>query len=163
MEISLAFTFVFACFVSACGEEQAPQRQGAQRSGMTEAGQHKWLTPQDEIEPEVWLIAHEAKSSASPQIGNANDVRHSLAKASATFNDTPRMIANRAVQLEDMLKSEGGGESAIFLIDRLNGAIAPGRIESFGAAGQQYYNMRRAGLTGEQALDVLSKRYGTRG
>ena len=73
------------------------------------------------------------------------------------------MIANRAVQLEDMLKSEGGGESAIFLIDRLNGAIAPGRIESFGAAGQQYYNMRRAGLTGEQALDALSKRYGTRG
>jgi len=73
------------------------------------------------------------------------------------------MIANRAVQLETMLKNAGGTETAILLIARLTDAIAgPGRIESFGAAGQQYYNLRQAGMSGEQALGELSRRYGPR-
>jgi len=113
--------------------------------------------------PEVWLIAHESKAVDASSVGDPRVVRRSLAEASTKFNDTPRMIANRAVQLEKMLKGEGVEENAIILINRLNDAIAPGRIESFGAAVEKYYNMRKAGMSSDQALDTLSKRYGSRG
>lgn len=159
----LALAALTAIGLCGCDEEKLPERHAEQRSGLAEVGQQKWLTPQDEVQPEVWLLAHEAKVSSAPASEDPKAVRRTLAEASAKFNDTPRMIANRAVQLEEMLKSEGANESAIILISRLNGAIAPGRIESFGAAGQQYYNMRKAGLSEAQAIDALSERYGSRG
>lgn len=159
----LALSVLVGCGLSGCNEGNLPERHAEQRSGLIEAGQKKWLTTQDDVRPEVWLLAHEARYGSKPAIDDAGKVRRSLDEASHKFNDTPRMIANRAVQLEEMLKSEGGNETAIVLISRLNDAIAPGRIESFGAAGQQYYNMRRAGLSDTQALDALSKRYGSRG
>ncbi|MFT3731900.1 MAG: hypothetical protein QM780_10860 [Hyphomicrobium sp.] len=129
---------------------------------MEKVSESTWLTEQDDIKPEVWLIEHETRNGAKQSETDMNELRRSLIEASAKFHDSPRMIANRAVQLEDMLKEEGGDETAIVLISRLNDAIAPNRIESFGAAGQQYYNMRKAGFTGEQALDALTKRYGSR-
>lgn len=73
------------------------------------------------------------------------------------------MIANRAVQLEQMLKEEGGDETAVMLIGELTRVIAPGHIESFGAAGHQYYNMRKGGFSSERALAELSKLYGEGG
>ncbi len=118
---------------------------------------------QDETAPGDWLIAREMKSGAKLAPGDADQLRRSLVEASARFKDTPRMIANRAVQLEQMLKDQGSNETASVLIGGLTRAIAPGRIESFGAAGQQYYNMRKAGLSSERAFDELSKRYGTGG
>ncbi len=146
-----------------CSDEQPTQQHTEKRSGLTKIGTSEWLMPQDDVQPEDWLIAHEAKDSSTPaSIRDPGEVRRALIEASEKFHDTPRMIANRAVQLEGMLKEEGGGETAIVLISGLNGAVAANRIESFGAAGQQYYNMRKAGFTGEQALDALSKRYGSR-
>jgi len=156
-----ALTLPLIAGLNGCSDEQPPQHKAEQRSGLAKAGESKWLTEQDDIKPEIWLIEHEMKNAANASAKDAGDVRRALDAASEKFHDTPRMIANRAVQLEDMLKAEGGDESAIILIARLTGVVAPNRIESFGAAGQQYYNLRRAGFTGEQALDALSKRYGS--
>ncbi len=157
-----ALSFLLGGGLNGCGDGQPPQHDAKQRSGLAKAGQSDWLDAQDETRPEVWLIGHEEKAAGKSSIGDPGDVRRSLIEASEKFHDSPRMIANRAMQLEEMLKDEGGGETAIVLIGRLNGAIAPGRIESFGAAGQQYYNMRKAGFTVEQAIIELSKRYGSR-
>ncbi len=160
---ALSLSIVLGSGLCGCSDEQQPQRPAERRSGLATVGQADWLTAQDDVRPEVWLIAHESKAAETSPAGDPGVVRRSLADASATFNDTPRMIANRAVQLEKMLKSEGVEENAIILISRLNDAIAPGRIESFGAAVEKYYNMRKAGMSSDQAVDALSKRYGSRG
>lgn len=160
---ALSLAIVLGSGLCGCSDEQQPQRHAEQRSGLSAVGQSDWLAARDDVMPEVWLIAHESKAAEASPSGDLRVVRRSLAEASTKFNDTPRMIANRAVQLEKMLKSEGVEENAIVLINRLNDAIAPGRIESFGAAVEKYYNMRKAGMSGDQALDVLSKRYGSRG
>jgi len=74
------------------------------------------------------------------------------------------MIANRAVQLEAMLDPTDGRETAVWLIAALADIVKePGKVESFGAVGQQYYNLRKAGLNERDALDDLSRRYGSRG
>jgi hypothetical protein len=160
---ALSLSIVLGCGLCGCSDEQQPQRHAERRSGLSTIGQADWLTAQDDVMPEVWLIAHESKAVDASSVGDPRVVRRSLAEASTKFNDTPRMIANRAVQLEKMLKGEGVEENAIILINRLNDAIAPGRIESFGAAVEKYYNMRKAGMSSDQALDTLSKRYGSRG
>ncbi|MBS0250836.1 MAG: hypothetical protein JSR78_07195 [Proteobacteria bacterium] len=154
---------VLALLLSGCGDEQPRQKSSEKRSGLTKVEQTDWLSMQDETNPGDWLIAREIKSGAKFAPDDADKLRQSLAEASARFKDTPRMIANRAVQLEQMLKDAGSNESAIVLISGLTRAVAPGRIESFGAAGHQYINMRKAGLSRERAFDELSKRYGTGG
>lgn len=74
------------------------------------------------------------------------------------------MIANRAVQLETMLNPTDGRESAVWLVTELAQVVTePGRVEGFGALGQQYYNMRKAGLSEQDALQDLSRRYRSRG
>jgi hypothetical protein len=156
-----ALSMLLIAALDGCGNEQPPQRHAEQRTGMAKVGETQWLSEQDDIKPELWLIEHETKLGGNPPASDAGEVRRALSAASEKFHDTPRMIANRAVQLEDMLKGAGGDETAVVLINRLTGIIAANRIESFGAAGQQYYNLRKAGLTGEQAFDALSKRYGS--
>ncbi|MBS0252990.1 MAG: hypothetical protein JSR78_18180 [Proteobacteria bacterium] len=158
-----ALTLVIVVGLSGCSNEQPTQPHAEQRSGLTKVAAKSWLTEQDDVKPEVWLIEHEAKDAdGKTTTQKSGEIRRILIEASEKFHDTPRMIANRAVQLEDMLKDEGGAETAINLITMLNSAVAPNRIESFGAAGQQYYNLRKAGFTGDEALDALSRRYGSR-
>jgi hypothetical protein len=142
-------------------EPRAKPEHVEKRSGMAPIAKSDWLTREDDVKPEVWLIEHQAKSGAAPA-SDEGHVRLALDEAAQKFRDSPRMIANRAVQLQNMLKAEGQDETAIALITGLNGAIASGRIESFGAAGEKYYNMRKSGLSSEQALTSLSKLYGTR-
>ncbi|SFV34031.1 hypothetical protein [Hyphomicrobium facile] len=155
--------FVTAALLSACSEEQQRQEGGEKRSGIVKADEAGWLARQDEIQPVDWLIARQGKSGAKLASEEAHRLRNSLAEASKRFKDSPRMIANRAVQLEQMIKEQGGDETAVMLIAELTRAIAPGHIESFGAAAHQYYNMRKAGFTSERAFDELSKRYGEGG
>ncbi|CAA2137885.1 hypothetical protein [Hyphomicrobium sp. ghe19] len=154
---------ILALLLFGCGDEPPRQQSTEKRSGLTKPHKIEWLTAQDDISPETWLIEREANSGATLTRDEVGNLHQLLANASNTFTDSPRMVANRAVQLEAMLKAEGGDETAVSLIGRLTGVVAPGRIESFGAAGQQYFNMRKAGFSGQQALDELSKRYGSRG
>ncbi|MBY0558767.1 hypothetical protein [Hyphomicrobium sp.] len=155
--------FIFSLLLSGCGDEQPRQQSGEKRSGLIKAEQTDWLSMQDETAPGDWLLAREMKSGAKLVPGDADKLRQSLADASARFKDSPRMVANRAVQLEKMLREEGGDETAVLLISGLTKAFLPGRIASFGAAGEQYYNMRKAGFTSERAFHELSKRYGPEG
>ncbi len=146
----------------ACSEEQHHQQSADKRSGLSKPGQTDWLAMQDDVSPETWLVGREEKAGIKLSLDETDRLRRSLFDASARFKESPRMVANHAAQIEEMLRAEGGDESAVSLITTLTDAVAPGRIESFGAAGQQYYNMRKAGFSSQQALDELSKRYGSR-
>lgn len=74
------------------------------------------------------------------------------------------MVANRAVQLEAMLDPTDGRETAVWLLAMLSEVVTePGKVEGFGALGQQYYNLRKTGLSERDALQDLSRRYGSHG
>jgi len=68
------------------------------------------------------------------------------------------MIANRAVQLEEMLKEKDIDESAPAIIVTLSEVPGNKRyLESFASLTQQYYNLRMDGIDREQAIEALKK------
>jgi hypothetical protein len=80
--------------------------------------------------------------------------------AAHRFGDPPRMIANRAVQLEAMLASAGISESAPELIVSLSEISEERPREGFGSLCQHYFNLRKQGLDREAALAQLKSRSG---
>lgn len=154
------FIGAFALLFAGCGDEHVPDQHAQQRSGIIASAQPNWLDATSDIEPAVWLIAREKDAGGNNGADDEVALRRSLVAIAALYKDDPRMIANRAVQIEIMLDPSDGRESAIWLINNLGKVITePGRIEGFGALGQQYYNMRKAGLSEQDALADLSRRY----
>lgn len=156
-----------ACVLLAvgCSDESTSNQHAEQRSGLVRThAQPSWLDATSEIEPAAWLIERESTSGRNLSAEDANKLRQSLTTVSKLFREDPRMIANRAVQLETMLDPTDGRESAVWLVTELAQVVTePGRVEGFGALGQQYYNMRKAGLSEQDALQDLSRRYRSRG
>lgn len=73
------------------------------------------------------------------------------------------MIANRSVQLSDMLKQIGVTERASQILDDLTSIGAEvGQTEGFGAISQYYFNLRAASATRADALSTLKARYGSK-
>lgn len=157
---------VLAMLEVGCGDEQAPKQHAEQgHSGFSHAERKaNWLDAFSEVEPATWLIERESTMGRNLSAEDANNLRQSLAAVSKLFREDPRMIANRAVQIETMLDPTDGRESAVWLLTELAHVVTePGRVEGFGALGQQYYNMRKAGFSEQDALQDLSRRYGSRG
>jgi len=148
-----------------CTDDNQKNQHTDQRSGLTRAqAQPSWLDAMSEIEPASWLIAREANAGRALKAEDAAKIRQSIATAAKVFQEDPRMIANRAVQLEAMLDPTDGRETAVGLIAVLTDVVRePGKVEGFGAIGQQYYNLRKTGLSERDALNDLSRRYGSRG
>jgi hypothetical protein len=116
-----------------------------------------WLETQDRTPPEQWLASREASRDlpvSTPQVASFADL---LARAHRRYNETPRMIANRAIQIEQMLRARGIEESARLVIEGLVMIGSDDRRRGFGEAGQHYFNIRVTGTGREQALQVLAK------
>lgn len=166
MKLGNSWLFGVCALLSVGCSDNSPSNQHAeQRSGLTRTqAQPSWLDATSEIEPATWLIAREASSGRPMTAEDAEKIRQSIATVAKLFKEDPRMIANRAVQLETMLDPTDGRETAVWLVRELADVVTgPGRIEGFGALGQQYYNMRKQGLSEREALQDLSRRYGSRG
>lgn len=118
--------------------------------------QLEWLRLTDGVAPEQWLASREAGRSLDVYDPAVADMRRVLDMAAVRFRDQPRMIANRAVQLETMLKEKSIEERAPRIIVSLSQVPGQSRyIESFGALTQQYYNLRMEGASRSQAIDRL--------
>ncbi len=118
----------------------------------------KWLDAKAPASPERWLASREAKADLEENHPAVAAIRSDLETARAHFGETQRMIANRAVQLEQMLAGEGIEEHAPELITILSGAASePRSREGFGSLCQYYFNLRKQGLDRETALDQLKK------
>lgn len=149
-----------ALTLAGCGEEEARQENHTQkRSGLEKPGQTDWIGALDDVRPEIWLVAHEAKVGVQVSDDDKKALAPLIAQAAAKFKDTPRMIVNRAVQLEQMLKEVGGSETAIELIRTLTETVPEAQVDSFGGAAHHYFNVRKVGMTPSQSLSELSKRY----
>jgi hypothetical protein len=120
----------------------------------------EWITQHDKIAPERWLASRAAGSDVPAADPSVSDMRTLLATAHERFGDPARMIANRAVQLETMLKEKGIAEPAPELIKSLTEAAGTTEnvrsYEGFGAICQKYFILREQGVAREQALADLA-------
>ena len=154
---------VLSVLVSACGDETVSEAPHVAPPAAEKQAhlQLEWLRLTDGIAPEQWLASREAGRQLDLYDPAVIDMHHILERASARFRDMPRMIANRAVQLEAMLSEKRIAEKAPRLIVSLSQVPGERRyVESFGALTQQYYNLRMEGFSRAEALEAL-KRQGT--
>jgi hypothetical protein len=154
-----------ALLFAGCDDSSSINQHADQRSGLTQSqAQPGWLDPTSDIDPAGWLISREASRGKTVKAEEADIIKASIANAAKIFKEDPRMIANRAVQLEVMLDPTDDRETAVWLVEVLTDVVRePGRVEGFGAIGQQYFNLRKSGLSERAALDDLTRRYRSRG
>ena len=134
----------------------APDRgdDGAIVASTSEDHLPDWLSPTDGTDPARWLAGREAGHPLPADAAAVRELRESLDGARSAFVEDKRMIANRTVQLGQMLSEIGKTESYRGLIDGL-GAVASvrGRHKSlYGEMCQHYYNTRVQGADHATAL-----------
>jgi hypothetical protein len=158
---TLRFTLIAALTltIAACGDEvgretqSAPAPVAAQDESLNALA---WLKQTHAIAPEHWLASREAGHDLDMYDASVGDMRRVLETAAMRFRDHPRMIANRAVQLEAMLKERGIEERAPRIITNLSQVPGQTRyVESFASLTQQYFNLRMEGRSRSQAIDML--------
>lgn len=117
----------------------------------------RWLDRQAALTPEDWLASrkHPTARSAPP---TSMKIKRELDRAARYFGNSPRMIANRAVQLETMLAAKGINEDALDLIADLSTlALLEMKAEGFAARCQQYFTIRIQHKNKEEALAALKR------
>lgn len=148
--------------LSACEDAKSPQQREARAVEVKKSDAlPKWLSPIDRLDPAVWLAAHESGRPPSASDAAVERLRRALDEAGAHFLESPRMLANRAAQLGDMLAAAGMSEDYAELIESLSrvAAAAPTK-QTFGELCQHYVNLRRQGEEKSGALAALGERYG---
>jgi hypothetical protein len=152
------FMITVTASLCACGDEspiEAPPRADHQDD---KPALHRatWIKVIDGVKPEQWLASREAGRDLDPYDPAVIDMAKVVEVAAKRFRDQPRMIANRAVQLEAMLAEKRISERAPRLIVTLSQIPGAQRsVESFAAITQQYYNLRVEGLGQGPAIDAL--------
>ena len=146
-------------FAAGCDDDAQPEATASAPLSQGPSVQHlTWLDERDDTTPERWLASRAAKSDLAENDPAVAAMRDSLAAAATRFRDKPRMIANRAVQLEEMLAKEGIAEPAPELVSVLTSAAESALpLEGFGAMCQHYFYLRKQGLDRDAALDQLKR------
>lgn len=155
-----------AIALGACSDESEPASPPQPLpASVAEAATHKieWLKQTDGISPEQWLASREAGEALDRFDARVSEMDSVLAEAGRRFRDHTRMIANRAVQLEGMLREKSIEERAPRLIVTLSQVPGSQRyVESFASLTQQYYNLRTGGLSRADAIQALRQQVDAR-
>lgn len=114
-----------------------------------------WLEPLDTTSPQRWLASREAGTDLPDTAPAVDDWRGVLSDADARFDETPRMIANRTVQLEAMLREIGITTGVRDLLRDFATLADKGARRGFSELCQHYYNLRARGDDGAAALAAL--------
>lgn len=158
---SVAVVFFLSLTLAAC-EEPAPPKEAEAHAPAKErepfaALGRTWLDVSDKISPAVWLASREAGRDVSANDPAAASFRGLLAEADARFTEGPRMIANRAIQVQSMLAERGVKETPREVIEGLVSIGAVGERAGFGETCQHYVNARSNVATRAEALEALRR------
>lgn len=120
-----------------------------------------WLQPTDPIDTGRWLASREARRLLANDDAASAKMRRFLGQAQGYFIEDTRMIANRTVQLGEMLGQADKKESYEDLLSGLTRVAQGSRgRQLYGEMVQHYYNTRQQGADRAAALAQLSERYG---
>lgn len=145
-----------ALALAGCSDESEPERR--ERVPATEgrsSAQKNWLEPTDMLQPETWMASREAGADLTASSPEVAAWRTLLSDADSRFDETDRMIANRVVQLEDMLRGIGVQESPREIVTAFMPLAAKGARRGFGDLCQHYFNLRTQGADRDAALAAL--------
>ncbi len=149
--------------LAGCGSEEDTARRDepAVVATRTDAELATWLQPTDPMETGRWLASREVGRVLPSDDAASAQMRRSLGRAQSFFIEDTRMIANRTVQLNEMLGQAGKSERYEALIEGLTrvAQAARGR-QLYGEMCQHYFNTRQQGADRDKALALLSERYG---
>lgn len=151
-----------AALLAGCGDGPPDARRDTRSdTGPPAAHQAKWLEVGSPVSPAQWITSRESAALRAEDDPEVRKAAERLDDAHAVYRESERMIANRAVQLSDMLESLGIDESAMQLLNDLTGiANGASMVEGFGAVTQHYYNLRASDMPRADALANLKSRYG---
>jgi hypothetical protein len=159
--------FALGCLMSVglagCGDD-APRSGERRDAGHDGAGAHRidWLDVSAPISPAQWLASRgedKPRSIGDPEVQR---IAARLSEAHARYRENERMIANRSVQVSEMLRQIGISETAVRILDDLTGIVKLGQTEGFGAISQHYFNLRATGVAHSEAIATLKARYGSK-
>lgn len=137
------------------GERETHERVAANQVG--ELWRKAWLDPTDPSTPDRWLASRDAGRDLAPADPAVAAWGQVLDEAKMRFDESGRMIANRAVQLEGMLAEIGVRETAENLVRAFTPLAEKGSRRGFGDLCQHYYNLRVQGEARDGALTALRK------
>ena len=144
-----------------CEEPAEPQAQATVQPAepaSPEIPRITWLDTHSKITAGQWLASRQANADLKKDDPKVKAMTTEVYTAARRFGEKPRMIANRAVQLEGMLAAQGIHESAPDLIKLLaSTADIAGGKEGFGAICQHYFNLRQQGIGREAAVQQLKE------
>lgn len=120
-----------------------------------------WLDAGDRTPPEQWLASRAAHADLPLSAPSVAAFRTLLVRADRAYDETPRMIANRVVQLQEMLAGRGMTESADTLIEGFLSLGTVGGRRRFGEDCQHYFYLRSANRAHGDALAALRGEAGT--
>ena len=162
-----AFTaLAVALALSACGGDGSDESHSEPGvvARTNEADVPAWLSQTEAMDPGRWIASREAGTLLPEADPRSARLRASLVRARAVFIEDPRMIANRTVQLGQMLAEAGMPQDYTELVDEFSGiAGASHRRQLYGEMCQHYFNTRRQGSDAPTALARLAERYGAQG
>lgn len=154
---------VFAPLLSACSDEPAVQGKPAKTPQSGSGLDRQWLEIHSSIKPAQWVLDWRRPNERSASDEEMQRVQKHLTAAHNIYRESERMIANRAVQLEQMLAKLNVQESAANILEDISSVAGEiGQTEGFGAVSQHYYILRSGKYDREAALALLKQRYGTR-
>lgn len=160
---ALSVLLVAAALAACGGETSEPSNLPAKAAVGTGPHHVRWLEISTPISPERWLASRGGPAlidSTDPEVVR---IAALLEQAHRLYRESPRMIANRAVQVEGMLAEEKTTTSAVAVLEDLAGlAGEAGQTEGFGAISQHYVILHRSGLSRAAAVATLQHRYGQR-
>lgn len=154
-----------AVLATACSDDE-PLEKPTRSDEVTAPGgtqAQRWMPVDSKLTPAQWLAGRKSPEPRPHDDPAVRKLASDLAAANRLYRESERMIANRAVQLEDMLREIGVAEPAANILEdlaRLPGEA--GQTEGFGAISQHYYNLRANRVDREVALAQLQDRYGKR-
>ena len=153
-------TLFFAPILAGCDDPAPPPGREAAIAPKSQAfsvATRNWIDVKDGVSPAVWLASREAGRDVAANDPAADSFRALLQEADVRFSEGPRMIANRAVQVQAMLAERGVTESPREVIEGLVSVGQIGERSGFGETCQHYVNARAANGSRSAALDALRR------
>lgn len=138
--------------LSACDQQDAPQMEAV--PVVEQSKIPLWLDGQVEMSPQEWLVKR-SRAEVTDEKAEIDRTAELLVIAADRFDESHRMIANRAAQLEDMLFEHRINETAVDRLEWFTKLPTLQTPHSFSALCQYYYNLRTQGKTEDEIIQNL--------